>query len=168
VSASPSGGRFAIAVSTYYKTLAERLLEGARAELRDAGVEDVEVHAVPGAFELPMAARLLAASGRFAGVVCLGAVLRGETKALALGARALLVGRAYLWGLAASGERGVLNVLEILRSGIEETLGALGRPSVADLWPADLLIADGFFAPGLRPEWARPLELLARPPRPTR
>jgi 6,7-dimethyl-8-ribityllumazine synthase len=79
VSPSPPGGRFAIVVSIYYETLAVRLLEGAQAELRDAGVEDIEVHTVPGAFELPMAARTLATSGRFAAVVCLGAVLRGET-----------------------------------------------------------------------------------------
>jgi len=85
-----------------------------------------------------------------------GGIRRGSdvVKALALGARAVLVGRAYLWGLAAGGERGVLNVLEILRGGIDETLGALGRPAITDLRPTDLLIENGFFPAGLQPERA--------------
>jgi isopentenyl diphosphate isomerase/L-lactate dehydrogenase-like FMN-dependent dehydrogenase len=55
-----------------------------------------------------------------------------------------LVGRAYGWGLAAGGERGVHNVLEILRSGIDETLVGLGRSSIHDLTPDDLLLAEDF------------------------
>jgi L-lactate dehydrogenase (cytochrome) len=65
-------------------------------------------------------------------------------KALALGARAAMIGRAYLWGLAASGEAGVANVLEIMRAGIEETLNGLGRESIADLVPEDVLMPPGF------------------------
>jgi pre-mycofactocin synthase len=65
-------------------------------------------------------------------------------KALALGARAVMIGRAYLWGLAANGQAGVENVLDILRSGIDSALLGLGRSSVRDLSPADLLIPDGF------------------------
>ena len=71
--------RFAIVVGRFYGELAERLVEGARAELADAGAEVVEVYDVPGAYELPLAASYAAASGRYDGVVCLGAVIRGET-----------------------------------------------------------------------------------------
>ena len=66
-----------------------------------------------------------------------GGIRRGGdvVKALALGARAVMIGRAYLWGLAANGEAGVENVLEILRGGIDETLVGLGRASIHDLTP---------------------------------
>ena len=65
-------------------------------------------------------------------------------KALALGAKAALVGRAWLWGLAAGGEQGVREVLEVLRSGIDETLIGLGRRSIHELSPADLIIPRDF------------------------
>ncbi len=71
--------RYAIAVARFYEDLAERLVAGARAAFAEAEVQGVEVFDVPGAFELPLAARYAAASGRFAGVACLGAVIRGET-----------------------------------------------------------------------------------------
>lgn len=84
------------------------------------------------------------------GIRCGGDVV----KALALGARAVLIGRAYLWGMGAAGEAGVKNVLDILRSGIDEALLGLDRASVHDLVPEDVLVpAD--FAQGT-------------PPRPTR
>jgi 6,7-dimethyl-8-ribityllumazine synthase len=70
--------RFAIAVGRFYEDLAERLVDGARRVFEEAGAE-VEVHAVPGAFELPLAAKYCAESGRYDGVACLGAVIRGET-----------------------------------------------------------------------------------------
>ena len=70
---------FAIAVACFYEELAEKLLTGARAAFAEQGHHDVEVFEVPGAFELPLAASYAAASGRFAGVACLGAVIRGET-----------------------------------------------------------------------------------------
>lgn len=70
---------FAIVVGRFYEELAARLEAGARAALAEAGVEEVDVYEVPGAFELPLAAQWLAQSGRYAGVVCLGAVIRGET-----------------------------------------------------------------------------------------
>ncbi|GAA1204993.1 pre-mycofactocin synthase MftD [Prauserella alba] len=75
-----------------------------------------------------------------------GGIRRGSdvVKALALGANAVLIGRAYLWGLAAGGERGVHNVLEILRQGIDSTLYGLGRKSVHDLEPSDVVVPDGF------------------------
>ena len=75
-----------------------------------------------------------------------GGIRRGSdvVKALALGARAVMIGRPYLWGLAASGERGVSNVLEILRQGISETLYGLGKASIQDLTPDDVIVPDGF------------------------
>ena len=73
-----SPDRYAIVVARFYEDLAERLVAGARAVLDAAGAS-VEAHDVPGAFELPLAARYCAESGRYAGVVCLGAVIRGET-----------------------------------------------------------------------------------------
>jgi 6,7-dimethyl-8-ribityllumazine synthase len=72
---------FAICVATFYEDLAERLVNGAIEGFSDGGVSpaSVETHGVPGAFELPLAAKLCAESGRFAGVACLGVVIRGET-----------------------------------------------------------------------------------------
>lgn len=72
-------GSYAIAVSRFYEDLAERLVSGANAAFAKAGEGAVEVFDVPGAFELPLAASYAARSGRFAGVACLGAVIRGET-----------------------------------------------------------------------------------------
>ncbi|MEX2196948.1 MAG: 6,7-dimethyl-8-ribityllumazine synthase [Thermoleophilaceae bacterium] len=69
---------YAIAVGRFYADLAERLVAGATGVFEEAGAA-VEVHDVPGAFELPLAARYCAGSGRYAGVACLGAVIRGET-----------------------------------------------------------------------------------------
>ncbi len=79
-------------------------------------------------------------------IVLDGGIRRGSdvVKALALGARAVMIGRAALWGLAAGGETGVANVLEVLHAGIDETLVGLGRESVADLSPDDLLVPEGF------------------------
>jgi 6,7-dimethyl-8-ribityllumazine synthase len=71
--------RFAIAVGRFYEDLAERLVAGAKAAFAEDGGHAVEVFDVPGAFELPLAASYAAGSGRFAGVACLGAVIRGET-----------------------------------------------------------------------------------------
>jgi 6,7-dimethyl-8-ribityllumazine synthase len=73
------GDSYAIAVGRFYQDLAERLLAGATAAFAEAGQTDVEVLDVAGAFELPLAASYAARSGRFAGVACLGAVIRGET-----------------------------------------------------------------------------------------
>jgi 6,7-dimethyl-8-ribityllumazine synthase len=72
-------GSYAVAISRFYEDLAERLLSGARAAFARAGDVEVEVFDVPGAFELPLAASYAARSGRFSGVACLGAVIRGET-----------------------------------------------------------------------------------------
>lgn len=75
-----------------------------------------------------------------------GGVRRGSdvVKALALGARAVLIGRAYLWGLAAEGQAGVENVLDILRGGIDSALLGLGRGSVEELDREDVIVPSGF------------------------
>jgi 6,7-dimethyl-8-ribityllumazine synthase len=70
--------RYALAVARFYEDLADKLVEGATRVLREAGAE-VDEHEVPGAFELPLAAKYCAESGRYDGVACLGAVIRGET-----------------------------------------------------------------------------------------
>jgi 6,7-dimethyl-8-ribityllumazine synthase len=70
---------YAIAVARFHEEVAERLLAGARSAFVESGERDVEVFDVPGAFELPLAASYAARSSRFAGVACLGAVIRGET-----------------------------------------------------------------------------------------
>ncbi len=69
-----------------------------------------------------------------------GGIRRGSdvVKALALGARAVMIGRAYLWGLAADGQAGVENVLDILRNGVDSALLGLGRSSVHELTPDDV------------------------------
>jgi 6,7-dimethyl-8-ribityllumazine synthase len=71
--------RFAIIVGRFYEELAERLVVSARGVFEEAGAEAVDVVDVPGAFELPLAALTLAQSGRYDGIACLGAVIRGET-----------------------------------------------------------------------------------------
>ena len=71
--------RYAIAVGRFYTDLAERLVSGAQRAFTDAGFEPADVFDVPGAFELPLAALMAAETGRYDGVACLGAVIRGET-----------------------------------------------------------------------------------------
>src|ERR687891_706013 len=72
---------YAICVAAFYEDLAERLVNGATEAFAESGVSPASLHTyeVPGAFELPLAAKWCAESGRFAGVACLGAVIRGET-----------------------------------------------------------------------------------------
>ncbi len=69
---------FAVPVGRFYEDLAERLIAGARSAFEEGG-HTFDVFEVPGAFELPLAAKYCADSGRYAGVACLGAVIRGET-----------------------------------------------------------------------------------------
>jgi pre-mycofactocin synthase len=75
-----------------------------------------------------------------------GGVRRGSDviKALALGARAVMIGRAYLWGLAAEGQAGVENVLDVLRGGIDSGLMGLGKASIHDLSADDVLVPSDF------------------------
>jgi 6,7-dimethyl-8-ribityllumazine synthase len=69
---------YAACVGRFYQDLARRLVHGAQQVFSEAGAS-LDVHEVPGAFELPLAAKYCAESGRYAGVACLGAVIRGET-----------------------------------------------------------------------------------------
>jgi pre-mycofactocin synthase len=75
-----------------------------------------------------------------------GGIRRGGdvVKAVALGANAVMIGRAYLWGLATAGQAGVENVLDVLRSGIDSALMGLGKASIHDLTPDDILVPPGF------------------------
>jgi pre-mycofactocin synthase len=75
-----------------------------------------------------------------------GGIRRGSdvVKALALGARAVMIGRAYLWGLAANGQAGVENVLDIMRGGIDSTMLGMGVSSIDELTPEHLLVPADF------------------------
>ena len=100
---------FAIAVARFYEELAERLVAGAQAAFAEAGAGEADVFDVPGAFELPMAAKLAAETGRYDGVACLGAVIRGETD-------------HYDW-VCAEAARGIQDVQ--LRTGVPCAFGVL-------------------------------------------
>jgi pre-mycofactocin synthase len=118
----------------------------------DAGVTAISVsnHGGNNLDGTPAPIRALPAIAKAVGdqveIVLDGGIRRGSdvVKALALGARAVMLGRAYLWGLAAGGQSGVENVLDIMRGGIDSALLGLGHSSVHDLSPADVLIPDGF------------------------
>src|SRR5262249_51529076 len=118
----------------------------------DAGVTAISVsnHGGNNLDGTPASIRALAAIAEAVGdqveVVLDGGIRRGSdvVKALALGARAGMIGRPHLGGLAAAGQPGVENVLDILRSGIDSALLGLGRSSVAELCAEDLLIPEGF------------------------
>jgi 6,7-dimethyl-8-ribityllumazine synthase len=101
--------RFAIVVGRFYEELAERLVVSARGVFEEAGAEAVDVFDVPGAFELPLAALTIAQSGRYTGIACLGAVIRGETTHY-----------DYVCGAAA---RGIQEVM--LRTGVPCGFGVL-------------------------------------------
>jgi 6,7-dimethyl-8-ribityllumazine synthase len=100
---------YAIVVGRFYEELAERLLAGATATFAEAGQTDVDVFDVPGAYELPLAAGYAARSGRYAGVACLGAVIRGETD--------------HYWFVCAETARGVMQVQ--LETGVPCAFGVL-------------------------------------------
>jgi 6,7-dimethyl-8-ribityllumazine synthase len=76
---SDAASRYAIAIGRFYEDLADRLIAGAQRAFVEATGDAADVYDVPGAFELPLAAAYLAETGRYAGVACLGAVIRGET-----------------------------------------------------------------------------------------
>ncbi|HTJ69400.1 MAG TPA: pre-mycofactocin synthase MftD [Actinospica sp.] len=118
----------------------------------DAGVTALSVsnHGGNNLDTTPATVRLLPAIAEAVGeqieVLLDGGIRRGGdvAKALALGARAVLIGRAYLWGLAANGEAGVANVLDIMRSGLDSAVLGLGHASVGELGPDDLVVPEGF------------------------
>ena len=101
--------RVALAVARFYEDLAERLVAGARSVLDEHGITEIDEFDVPGAYELPMAAKLAAGTGRYAAVVCLGAVIRGETD-------------HYDW-VCAEAARGIQEVQ--LRTGVPCAFGVL-------------------------------------------
>ncbi|MBP2365129.1 isopentenyl diphosphate isomerase/L-lactate dehydrogenase-like FMN-dependent dehydrogenase [Pseudonocardia parietis] len=118
----------------------------------DAGVTAISVsnHGGNNLDGTPASIRALPAVAEAVGdqieVVTDGGVRRGGdvVKALGLGARAVMIGRAYLWGLAANGQAGVENVLDILRGGIDSAVLGLGHRSVHDLTARDIVIPAGF------------------------
>ncbi|MCV7206265.1 alpha-hydroxy-acid oxidizing enzyme [Mycolicibacterium peregrinum] len=118
----------------------------------DAGVSAITVsnHGGNNLDGTPAAIRCLPAIADAVGdqveVLLDGGIRRGSdvVKAVALGARAVMIGRAYLWGLAANGQAGVENVLDILSGGIDSALRGLGKSSIHDLTPEDILVPEGF------------------------
>jgi heme/flavin dehydrogenase (mycofactocin system) len=118
----------------------------------DAGVSAISVsnHGGNNLDGTPATIRALPAIAEAVGdqveVLLDGGIRRGSdvVKALALGARAVLIGRAYLWGLAAAGQAGVENVLDVLRGGIDSALLGLGRSSVEELSREDVIVPAGF------------------------
>ena len=119
----------------------------------DAGVSAISVsnHGGNNLDGTPASIRALPAIAEAVGnqveVLLDGGIRRGSdvVKALALGARAVMIGRAYLWGLAANGQAGVENVLDVLRSGVDSALLGMGLSSIEELRPELLLIPDGFY-----------------------
>jgi L-lactate dehydrogenase (cytochrome)/glycolate oxidase len=127
-----------------------RIDDAARAV--DAGVTAISVsnHGGNNLDGTPATIRLLPAIAEAVGddveVLLDGGIRRGGdvAKALALGARAVMIGRAYLWGLAANGQAGVENVLDVLRSGLDSAMLGLGRGAVDELTRDALVIPPGF------------------------
>lgn len=109
MSAAEGAVSVALCIARFYRELADKLEAGARAALAEAGVEQVDRFEVPGAFELPVIAKYAAQSGRYGAVICLGAVIRGETDHY-----------AYVCGEAA---RGIQNVQ--LETGVPCGFGVL-------------------------------------------
>jgi isopentenyl diphosphate isomerase/L-lactate dehydrogenase-like FMN-dependent dehydrogenase len=118
----------------------------------DAGVDAISVsnHGGNNLDTTPATIRVLPSIADAVGddieVLLDGGIRRGGdvAKALALGARAVLIGRAYLWGLGANGQAGVENVLDLMRGGLDSAVLGLGRSSIHELCPDDLDIPQGF------------------------
>jgi len=120
VARSPGSLRFAIVAARFNERITQRLVAGALQALRAArlGPDAIEVHWVPGSFELPQAASHLAATGRYAGIVCVGVVIRGQTPHFEHVARE-----------AASGIRQVA-----LATGVPTTFGLITALSEEQAW----------------------------------
>jgi 6,7-dimethyl-8-ribityllumazine synthase len=117
------GFRFALVVSTYHDFITDKLQAGALAALAAAGADrDVAIVRVPGAFELPIAARHAAAGGRFDAVICLGCLIRGETPHMEYIASAVADGLT-----AAAADTGVPMAFGVLTTNsVEEALARAG------------------------------------------
>jgi 6,7-dimethyl-8-ribityllumazine synthase len=111
------GRRFALVVSSFNKNITDGLLRGAHAALADAGVKtaDVTTVRVPGAFEIPLAARRLARSGRYDAVICLGCLIKGDTMHFEYSADAVSHGI-----MAVSAETGIPVTFGVLTTLTEE------------------------------------------------
>ena len=120
-----SGYRFALIVSRFNEKITHALCDGARAALSEAGAGagDVEELNVPGAFELPQAARCAAETGRFDAIVCLGCVIRGETPHFEYISSAVAHGI-----MAASGETGVPIAFGVLTTDTEAQAEERAKP----------------------------------------
>jgi len=118
--AAVGGGRFAVVAARFNERITKRLVAGALEAFSSAGVatEAVEIHWVPGSFELPQAAAHLAASGRFAAIVCVGCVIRGQTPHF-----------DFVAGQAAAGIQHVA-----LTSGVPATFGVITALDEAQAW----------------------------------
>ena len=101
--------RYAIVVGYFYEELAAKLVASATRIFEEAGAEGIDVVEVPGAFELPLAALTLAETGRYAGIACLGAVIRGQT--------------SHYDYVCSESARGILDVM--LRTGVPCGFGVL-------------------------------------------
>jgi pre-mycofactocin synthase len=118
----------------------------------DAGVTAISVsnHGGNNLDTTPASIRMLPGIAEAVGdqieVLLDGGIRRGGdvAKALALGARAVMIGRAYLWGLAANGQAGVENVFDVLRGGLDSAVLGLGHSSIEELSPADFYMPPGF------------------------
>lgn len=122
---SASGFRFAVIVSRFNERITASLHEAARAALREAGAadSDVEEMSVPGAFELPQAARCAAETGRFDAIICLGCVIRGGTPHFEY------VSSTAAHGLmAAAGDTGVPMAFGVLTTDTEAQAEERARP----------------------------------------
>ena len=126
---SAAGFRFAIVVARFNERITSSLKDGARATLREAGAGDTDVDelAVPGAFELPQAARRAAETGRYDAVICLGCVIRGETPHFEYISSAAAHGV-----MAAAGETGVPMAFGVLTTDTEAQAEDRARPNAAN------------------------------------
>jgi 6,7-dimethyl-8-ribityllumazine synthase len=132
--AGAGGRRFGLVVSKYHDFVTERLEIGALAALDAAGVRsaDITVVHVPGAFELPSAARQMAATRRFHAIVCLGCLIRGATPHFDFIASAVAHGLTE-----ASGETGIPMTFGVLTTNsVEEALARAGEGSANKGWEA--------------------------------
>jgi 6,7-dimethyl-8-ribityllumazine synthase len=121
--ADASAFRFAVIVSRFNETITGSLRDAATAALKEAGASSVQVLSVPGAFEIPQAARAAAASGRFDAIVCLGCVIRGETPHFDYIASAVAHGITD-----AAGDTGVPMAFGVLTTDTEEQATARSGP----------------------------------------